>query len=737
MSNNPSPLRKAALELAGLSFLSLFLELMIIRWLSSEVRTFAYFKNVPLMACLFGLGLGLALSQSKRDWQKWFPWSLLAIITLICFAGALQIIHITIVDPTEFYIVGPIAWKSMDASKPVDYILQTIKGYAVLASVFYLIVLTFVGLGQRLGKAFDKLSPPFAYTVDIAASLTGVIGFSAMSYFSLPPVWWMAIAALVSLLFFRKPLEICALTVAVAIAAFTSDPAVTWSPYYRISVRDGIIPADGASPAFKYGYSIDVNHDGIMGAYDNRPEAISKLAEKQKEKVLQYYDMLYKLIGDGPRKALVIAAGAGNDIACGLRHGLSAIDAVEIDKTFIEKGKKLHPEQPYSNPIVTVHIDDARSYMKKCQKTYDLVDFAYLDAHTALSSMSSIRLDNYIYTRESFQNAKRLLNDKGILAVTFYAMTWWQEIRVYKTLEEVFGEAPLAFWSPNGQAVTLLIGPGLDKQKALSAGFKQFSRADVDGKVPKLLADWDRVEPTTDDWPFLFLRGREMSTSYCAGLLFTLLIGWGFVRRSFGKFTTASASRAMFCLGAGFMLLEVKSVSQMGLVIGATWLTNSFVIAAVFIMILAANLIVLKSKSQNLKLPYIGLAITLLLSYFVPISVFAGLEMTPRMICSSLFLALPIPFAAWIFSVTFSRAKEPAKLFGMNLLGTLIGSAMEYLSMVFGIAAMNLLALGLYGLAYYYTNKAEKEAAEDPTNGELHISPPTSGDDGAVGQLQG
>ncbi|MBL0185795.1 MAG: hypothetical protein IPP97_08700 [Candidatus Obscuribacter sp.] len=277
----------------------------------------------------------------------------------------------------------------MDASKPVDYILQTIKGYAVLASVFYLIVLTFVGLGQRLGKAFDKLSPPFRLTVDIAASLTGVIGFSAMSYFSLPPVWWMAIAALVSLLFFRKPLEIGALTVAVAIAAFTSDPAVTWSPYYRISVRDGIIPADGASPAFKYGYSIDVNHDGIMGAYDNRPEAISKLTEKQKEKVLQYYDMLYKLIGDGPRKALVIAAGAGNDIACGLRHGLSAIDAVEIDKTFIEKGKKLHPEQPYSNPIVTVHIDDARSYMKKCQKTYDLVDLL-ISMRTALSSMSSI-----------------------------------------------------------------------------------------------------------------------------------------------------------------------------------------------------------------------------------------------------------------------------------------------------------------------------------------------------------
>ncbi len=695
--------RKSVIELACICFLSLFLELMVIRWLSSEIRTFAYFKNVPLMACLFGLGVGLALSKSRRDWQKWFPFALLVVVSLICFADPLQLVHITIVDPTEFYIVGPIAWKSMDATKPVYYVLQTIKGYAVLTSVFYLIVLIFVGIGQRLGAAFDKMGPSIAYTIDIGASLLGVLAFSAMSYFSLSPHWWMLTAALFSLFYFRKPAQIAALMLAVVIAFATAKPGVIWSPYYRISIRDGIIPGDGASPAFFYGYNIDVNHDGIMGAYDNRPSSLAHLTPKQKEVTLQYYDMLYRLIGDAPRQALIIAAGAGNDIACGLRHGLTAIDAVEIDKTFVEKGKQLHPEKPYANQSVTVHIDDARAFMNQCKKTYDLVNFAYLDAHTSFSSMSSIRLDNYIYTVESFRNAKKLLNEKGILAVTFYAMTWWQEIRVYKTIEEVFGYPPLAFWSPNGQAMTLLIGPGLDKEKAIAAGYKQFTRADVDGTVPKAIVEWDKVQVTRDDWPFLFLRGREMSVCYCAGLLFTVLIGWSFVRRSFGNFTTENASRAMFCLGAGFMLLEVKSISQMGLVIGATWLTNSFVISAVLLMILVANLLVLRFKPKNLVAPYVLLFVTLLISYFVPIACFNGLTLVWRMICASLFLALPIPFAAWIFAITFSRATEPAKLFGMNLLGTLIGSVMEYFSMVLGISAMNLLALVLYGLAFYYT----------------------------------
>ena len=40
------------------SLLGLFLELMLIRWVTSEIRIFAYFKNFVLIACFLGFGLG-------------------------------------------------------------------------------------------------------------------------------------------------------------------------------------------------------------------------------------------------------------------------------------------------------------------------------------------------------------------------------------------------------------------------------------------------------------------------------------------------------------------------------------------------------------------------------------------------------------------------------------------------------------------------------------------------------
>src|SRR5262249_20483877 len=146
----------------------------------------------------------------------------------------------------------------------------------------------------------------------------------------------------------------------------------------------------------------------------------------QRDKMLDYYDMLFKLIGDKPRSVLVLAAGAGNDLASALRHGATDIDAVEIDPSIVALGRQIHPEKPYDNPAVHVTVDDARAFLKRTDKKYDLVDFAYLDSHSAFSSMSSIRLDNYIYTLESFREAAKLMKPDGIMSVTFFATTSWQ-----------------------------------------------------------------------------------------------------------------------------------------------------------------------------------------------------------------------------------------------------------------------------------------------------------------------
>src|SRR5262249_2562505 len=52
-------------DLALSSLFSLYMELLMIRWISSEVRIFAYFKNFVLIACFLGFGLGCNLSRRK------------------------------------------------------------------------------------------------------------------------------------------------------------------------------------------------------------------------------------------------------------------------------------------------------------------------------------------------------------------------------------------------------------------------------------------------------------------------------------------------------------------------------------------------------------------------------------------------------------------------------------------------------------------------------------------------
>ena len=74
---------------------------------------------------------------------------------------------------------------------------------------------------------------------------------------------------------------------------------------------------------------------------------------------------------------------------------------------------------------MTVHIDDARSYLAKAQPGYDLVVFGFLDSQALFSTMNNVRLDGYVYTVESMRSAFRLLNDQGMLTLSFFLGRPW------------------------------------------------------------------------------------------------------------------------------------------------------------------------------------------------------------------------------------------------------------------------------------------------------------------------
>src|SRR6266852_238670 len=55
-------------QLVLASFLTLFAEFAFIRWIAVEVHVFAYFKNLALLLCFVGFGLGCALAEKKPQW---------------------------------------------------------------------------------------------------------------------------------------------------------------------------------------------------------------------------------------------------------------------------------------------------------------------------------------------------------------------------------------------------------------------------------------------------------------------------------------------------------------------------------------------------------------------------------------------------------------------------------------------------------------------------------------------
>src|SRR5262245_66581695 len=53
------------LRLVLVSFLILFLEISLIRFLSTEIRIFAYVNNLVLLACFLGMGFGCCRSDAE------------------------------------------------------------------------------------------------------------------------------------------------------------------------------------------------------------------------------------------------------------------------------------------------------------------------------------------------------------------------------------------------------------------------------------------------------------------------------------------------------------------------------------------------------------------------------------------------------------------------------------------------------------------------------------------------
>ncbi len=487
---------RPALDLFLISWLVLFLELACIRWFPSHVLFLTFFVNLVLLACFVGMSVGCLVARRRRNLIRCTPyWLVVGII------GGLLIDHYSLYLQSVFAVGNQakpdVVYFGTETSVTLKNPLPFPVPMELVGAVFFAIIAAImVGPGQEMGRAFNRVpNRTTAYSANLLGSLVGIGMFAGCSWLRLPPPVWFGVAGIVlAYLLLRKnpdsqpevrdalPPSITAETVdapphpgpalkpvkaplwplvcmlaTVGLTTITSgfftleDRQVIWSEYYRIDYK----------PKTHYILTNLISQQ-LMEPRTDPP--VAKVA----------YSLPYLLQRDlkkadgSPawpefKRILIIGAGNGNDVARALLWAApdAQIDAVEIDPVIQNLGAQHHPDRPFDDKRVKVSINDGRNFLRDAKpETYDLVAFALIDSLVLQSGVSSLRLENYLFTLECFQDVKRVLKPTGTFAVYNFFRQGWIASRIRDQLRTAFdGVDPVVITCPPSGEVALDLAP--------------------------------------------------------------------------------------------------------------------------------------------------------------------------------------------------------------------------------------------------------------------------------------
>ena len=703
------PVWEKRLDLFLASFLLLFLELACIRWIPANVRLLSFFSNFVLLSCFLGMGVGFFLSNRA------FKFILLTPVFLAVLALLFYLIPVEVqLDPHTF-------------SHSIYYGAETPEGrylkldfLLVLAVSIILIGLTFIGPGQLVGSLFSGFRPLEAYLINIGGSIAGTLFFALFAYYSQPPLSWFALSLVLLLLLIRKYRAIpvtgaLLFSVLVLFFIYRGSAFTIWSPYNMIKLT--LINNEY--------WRITVNNIGHQTA--------SPMRHTNRLGYPIPYLMKIKSAHPSLQKVLIIGSGMGNDVSNALFNGAGHVDAVDIDPVILDLGIHFHPEKPYQDPQVTHYCMDGRKFLNSTLEKYDVIIYALIDSLTLFSSFSSVRLENNLYSREAFAEARTHLKDDGVLIVYNYFRKGWLIRRVVATIRDAFGRDPIVLSYPMCEPVKsednvsenlmLVIAGDTDSIKERlqhsEQGVFYFFPLDpgknyaVDGftyvpakddmsfltvgqpTLPDESLSSARIRITTDDWPFLYMRNPGIPGHYFKGIALLLLISMVFIymgKGTGGRFF----SPHYFFLGAGFMLLETFGIVRFSVLYGSMWFSNVVVFTTVLMMILVANIYMIKRDIARINGVYIMLLASVALNFFVNPSHFIGSPALIKYSIPPLVLFLPLFFAGIIFASSFKEEHRPQAALASNILGSMVGGVLEYFSLYLGFTGLLYFILACY-----------------------------------------
>ena len=239
-------------------------------------------------------------------------------------------------------------------------------------------------------------------------------------------VVFCSLVALISSIFFKKPsrkmgtlLVLCVMILGSAsfttrafepvpkkpLAAYVSQGSeildTAWSPTSRVDVVQ--FPTGKIQFIINGSYPVTVLTSGYNYAgYEN--------------------DTRYFMFFDDPESILAIGSGGGVELAMAIQAGSTDITGVEINPVIMDMMLSEFKEisgDIYSRPEVTYVVEDGRTYVNRCGRTFDLIENGVLGADALILPSSIVQTfsDTYVYTVEANKDYWDHLSEDGIAVI--------------------------------------------------------------------------------------------------------------------------------------------------------------------------------------------------------------------------------------------------------------------------------------------------------------------------------
>jgi hypothetical protein len=310
-----------------------------------------------------------------------------------------------------------------------------------------------------------------------------------------------------------------------------------------------------------------------------------------------------------------------------------------------------------------------------------------------VSGASQLRLESYLFTKQSMEAARDHLTSAGVFAMYNFYREPWLVNRLAGTMDEVFGHAPCVDSITVVQSIAVMTVGKQASNATCAAGtiFDRTAIVDAGGIIPT---------PSTDDHPFLYLRDRSIPPLYLIVIALILLASAIGIRVFGGPYRSMSGYVDLFFMGSAFLLLETRSITTFALLFGTTWLVNALVFTGVLLAVLLA-IEVTTRRAKPIPRPLIigALFVSLGIAFLIPNGALLGLPVPARLITAVILAFAPVFFANLLFTSRFKDAANPTAAFAANLFGAMVGGCLEYLSLLIGYQLLLVVAAALYLVA--------------------------------------